>query len=301
MSLLRLTADESGSRGFRLRVAHVDHGLRSDSGRDADRTRDLAGSMGLPFFLARIEPERWSRRRGTSPEEAARLERRMALRRLAQETGASWILLGHTRSDQTETLLLNLLRGAGVRGLAGMSPIRPPWLRPLLGISREDIRDYATRLGLSWLEDPSNLDDRFLRNRIRLRLLPLLREEYQPAVDRVLSRTAETLIPIRRYLRDSADQAWRTVCISESSQGIRLDRAGLAGYHRAVTEEVLRRAYRNLRGNARDLKRAHLEGLVRALRPPQASTFHLPAGIRVRFDHREICFTHQTQQEAGSE
>jgi tRNA(Ile)-lysidine synthase len=277
-------------------VAHVNHGLRPEAADDARWVGNLAGSLGLPFRQLRVPPGTWDRLRGRSIEAEARRLRRTGLRLLARRAGAAWILLGHTRDDQAETVLLNLLRGSGVRGLAGMDACRPPWIRPLLGIGREELRGYAVRNGLAWREDATNQDPRFLRNRLRLRLLPWLESEFHPGVARVLARTADTLRPARRFLESEAEVAWVRCCLEENRARIRLDPRELATYHQAIVDEVLRMAFRRLRGGGRDLKRAHVSALSRALSSGRQGLFSFPAGIQAALNHRELSLSHLTDE-----
>src|SRR5262249_55467106 len=140
--------------------------------------------------LLRVAPEELEARRGEGPEGAARAARYRALAEAAAEAGCGFVATGHTLDDQAETVLLQLLRGAGPDGLAAMAP-RDGWLlRPLLAVRRGQTRACCRALGLAWREDASNTDQRLLRNAVRLRGLPLL-EELRPGAALTLARTAE--------------------------------------------------------------------------------------------------------------
>jgi tRNA(Ile)-lysidine synthase len=294
-ALLRLCHDEAGTRGWEIVVGHIDHGLREGSAADAEGVRRLAGALGLPCSVLRVAERRRSEAAGRSLEDEARRWRRRGLRRLARRARADWILLGHTRDDQAETVLLQLLRGSGLRGLSGMDAIRHPWLRPLLEVPRSELRGFLRRAGWSWREDPTNDDPRFLRNRVRARLLPLLRAEFQPGIDAVLARTAGSLREARRFLRRAAAEAWREGCLEEAPGRIRLDRPRLRSYHPAVLEEVLRQACVRLRGTSRDLAQAHLVTLYRLVRSERGGTWRLPGDMEASLDRREIRLTHPRQ------
>jgi tRNA(Ile)-lysidine synthetase-like protein len=163
--------------GFRAAVGHVDHGLRAESGRDAEAVRELAESLGLPFWVERIEgldP------RGQGLEAAARQARYPALARLARRAGATMVLTAHTRRDQAETVLLRLIRGAGPGALSGVRRRRPlaegiELLRPLLDVPRAATEAYCRERGLRFLHDPHNADPARARARLRA-LWPALLE-----------------------------------------------------------------------------------------------------------------------------
>src|SRR6185503_18901729 len=124
---------------------------------------------------------------------AARRERYAFLRRVKDATGASAIAVAHTRDDQAETVLLRLLRGAGRTGLAAMRPRSAGLVRPMLGVSRQQVMAHLRARGLDWREDPTNADTRLLRNRVRHELLPLLEARFNPAARRTLARAATVL------------------------------------------------------------------------------------------------------------
>jgi tRNA(Ile)-lysidine synthase len=176
---------------------HVDHGLRPGSAAEADSCQALCDRLEVPLERARVTV-------GPGNLQArARRARYNALRRAAERLGATRIATGHTRTDQAETVLLRLLRGAGARGLAGIPPRRGLVVRPLIDRSRGEVLDFLRKEGLPWLEDPTNRSPRFLRNRVRAELVPLL-ERLGPSVERTLARTADLLRDDERALERRA-------------------------------------------------------------------------------------------------
>jgi tRNA(Ile)-lysidine synthase len=168
-----------------LHVLHVDHQLRPESGRDADFVRALSARLGVGCEVARVTVGR-----GSSPEAQARAARHSALTEWADRLGAFRIALGHTRDDQAETVLMRVLEGAGPRGLAGIAPVRGRIVRPLLTLGRHEVVAELEAQGLSWIEDPSNRDPRFFRNRVRHAVLPQLATACDLDVVAALTRTA---------------------------------------------------------------------------------------------------------------
>lgn len=169
-----------------LVIGVVDHGLRAGSADEASRVVRWAKERGLPALQARVEVGQEG-----GLEAAARAVRYAALERLAGETQATWICTGHTASDQAETVLLRIARGAGARGARGVLERRGRILRPLLGVTRAEVTRFLERMGQAPLvEDPSNLDLSRARNRVRHRVLPELRLALGQGADRVLARYA---------------------------------------------------------------------------------------------------------------
>ncbi|ACY16049.1 tRNA lysidine(34) synthetase TilS [Haliangium ochraceum] len=197
---LRLASAERARIGP-VTLLHVDHGLRPDSGADAAAVYALAEPFGAAVHVVRAEVDRDR----ASLEAAARDARFAALDALAEQLGLRFVLLAHTASDQAETVLMRVLRGTGVFGLAAMQPRRGRYLRPLLGLERGDIEAYCARAGVVALADPMNRDPAFLRVRVRRRWLPALREE-NPRIDRALCRLAESAAQQREVLSYAAER-----------------------------------------------------------------------------------------------
>ena len=219
VALSRLVA--SGRLAAGLRAIHVDHALHADSARWARASRDLAGRHGVAFDEIRVAV---SQAAGHGPEAAAREARYAAL---AERLEPGEVLVtAHHADDQLETILLQWLRGGGLRSIAGMAPLgrfgATGWLaRPLLEFTRTELAAWAGRQGLSWQEDPSNLDRRFDRNYLRLEVLPALRQRW-PAVATTAGRVAD-------YARDAL--AAEAACVAQDLPrvlaGIALDLAAL--------------------------------------------------------------------------
>ena len=179
-------------RLFRIRLAvfHMDHGLRPGSGGDAAYVRRRAGAHGVPCHVA----SPWTAPpRGGSVERWAREERRAAAARIANEIDASRSALGHTMDDRAETVLLALLRGWGLDGLAGIEPVADGIVRPLLDVRRDETVAACRSLGLRPRHDPSNTDTSYLRNAIRHEVLPTLTSATGRDVVPTLARTADLL------------------------------------------------------------------------------------------------------------
>jgi tRNA(Ile)-lysidine synthase len=186
-SMAMLHAAARTRDGWRLTVAHLDHGLRRDSADDAAFVADAAAALGLPSATRRTDVAALARSEGLSIEAAGRAAR---YRFLAEVAGADGLVFtGHTADDAAETVLINMLRGAGLAGAAGIPARRGNVLRPLLGERRATLRAWLDAAGIAYRDDPSNADPTFLRNRVRAELLPLL-ESLRPGAVDALTRFA---------------------------------------------------------------------------------------------------------------
>jgi tRNA(Ile)-lysidine synthase len=261
VALLHLLSRLALDWRLRLHVLHVDHQLRAESAADADFVRALGRRLGVPVDVATVAVDR----RG-SLEAAARVARYAALETWAARVGAARIALGHTADDQAETVLMRLVQGAGVRGLSGIPPVRSAIIRPLLEVRRSALEAELRGAGLAWVEDASNLDSKFLRNRIRHELLPLLADSYNPEIASALAR----LTSLARETVGALDQAAgaeleRLAVWRDGAAVVRLD--GLRALPRPVAAEVLRQAAARLGSRAPLRAWAH-RGLKRVFAVP---------------------------------
>jgi tRNA(Ile)-lysidine synthase len=258
---------------WRLRVhaLHVDHGLRADSARDAEFVRGLAERLSVPVEVATVTVER----RG-SLEAAARAARYAALAASADRIGAARIALGHTADDQAETVLMRVLQGAGLRGLAGIPPVRDRMIRPLIECRRADVVAELRRRGLEWVEDPSNADPKFLRNRIRHELLPWLCESVSPEIaDGLVRVAAAARTTVGALDRIAASELERFATFGDCA--VTLPVASLRALPRDVAAEVVRQAATRLGSRAPLRAWAH-RGLRRILAtPPPRKAFRIGA------------------------
>ena len=242
-----------------LHVLHVDHGLRQGSAADAEFVRRLGERLGVPVDVAAVRVDTGS------VEAAARTARYAALEAAADRIGAARIALGHTADDQAETVLMRLLEGTGVRGLAGIPPVRGRIVRPLIEARHRDAVTALEAAGVPWVDDPSNDDPKFFRNRVRHELLPLLASAYAPdivarltAVARAARRSVDSLEHIAtRELERLAER---------SEAALTLSRSALSALPPAVAAEVLRRAAATL-GSRAPLRAWGHRGLRRVLAP----------------------------------
>lgn len=205
VALARLLQALEGTHDLRVAgLAHFDHGLRAESAEDVGFCRELAAALGVPIVVAAENIRERARRDHQSIETAAHAARYEFLARAAADLSADRIALGHSRDDQAETLLLRLLRGAGLRGLGGMHPKHGPYIRPLIDCRRADLRAHLDGLGQAYLTDATNDDTSVPRNRIRAELMPLLERRFNPRIVDVLAAEADLAREAWQWTEDEA-------------------------------------------------------------------------------------------------
>ena len=225
-----------------LIVAHVNHGLRPvESEKEAELVQEEAARLGLPFEYGQFNVKEFQKKGGLSPQDAARRVRFHFFDDLLQRHHAQKIALGHHADDQVETVLLRLIRGSGLQGLKGMLPIRDgKVIRPLLGVWEEEIQSFAMEKKIPFLSDSSNLKRDYLRNRIRLALIPLMEREYQPNFKEILLRTSNILREEDDYLEKGAEAAYQKV-VREERETLSFKFSEYQSLHQAIQWRVIKK------------------------------------------------------------
>lgn len=230
-----------------LHVVHINHGIRKrESKREEKFVSHLAGRMDLPITVKSLDVPSYAREKRLTIEEAARDMRYSAFEQLAGKLNAKKIALGHTASDQVETVLMHLLRGSGPQGLSGIPPVRKlgstAVVRPLIEINREEILNYLKKNKLTFCLDSSNRKTEYFRNKVRLKLLPLLRKNYNENIDGALLRLSEILKEENAYWERVVERVLGKV-VSWEAEKILIDFRKFLRYNVIVQRRVLYRLF----------------------------------------------------------
>lgn len=291
-TLLHALRTLKGDLGLEIRAAHLDHGLRPDSSEaDAEFARTFAASLGAPLTIEKADTNALRAKHGLSIEDAARRVRYEFLSRTATAAGADCVALGHTLDDQAETVLLHVLRGAGVDGLGAMKEVssrdiggrRITLFRPMLSVSRSEVMDYCAENEITPRLDESNLSTRFTRNRIRLDLMPRL-AEYNPSIQNALARLARSASLDSDFLRAEVEKAAEDI-VSADSRGVSVRRDEFGRLHPALGHRLLRLAAQLVKGDANDLEFEHTSRMFDMMSGPAGKGMALPGGLRFDVDY----------------
>jgi tRNA(Ile)-lysidine synthase len=292
---------------YPLWVAHFDHGLRPESAEDARAVARIAQEMRLKFVMGSGDVRAMAAQAGLSLEEAARKARYHFLFEQARACQAQAVAVAHTANDQVETVLMHLLRGAGLNGLRGMSTraILPEWdaqiplVRPLLEIWREETEAWCAVHQLTPLRDPTNWDTTFFRNRLRHELIPYL-QSYNPNVKEVIWRMTQVLGGDWEVLAGEVERAWQRCWLRDGPHWSVLHLTQVQDLPDGLQRAVLRRAVDRLRPGLRDIDFGLVERAVNWLREPASGHWlELAAGLQVWAEEGRLYITenHQLPQE----
>jgi len=243
-------------------AAHLNHRLRGvESEEDQAFCRMLAERLAIPFVTDELDVRELARRDRRSIEDAARRARYAFLERSADAVSADVIVTGHTRDDQAETFLLRVLRGSGTRGLSGIQPRAGRIVRPLLGVTRAELRAVVEADQETFREDATNADVRVPRNRVRHEVIPMLRSRFSASIVDVLAREAELARRDEDFLRRQAIDLARAIVLCENDSEVRIAAGPLAAAHPALSSRVAQAILEKL-SDGRPIGFEHVERLL---------------------------------------
>ena len=286
MCLLHLLHTWGRTQGFAVTAAHFNHQLRGETAdRDEAFVRDYCQENGIPFAAGRGDTRALANAEGLTVEEAARRLRYAFLERTAADAGCACILTAHHADDNAETMLLNLIRGTGSRGLAGIPPVRGNIRRPFLDISQPVLAAYAAEHGVPHVEDETNREDIAARNLLRHEVLPVLRQlnsravEHMSAAAKALAREDEAMAALAAAVTAQAEK---------TETGLRIPCAALENAPAAVAERAVLDLLERGCGRRKDLSAAHVEAVLRLARGGDGGEAALPYGLLARRAERQL-------------
>ncbi len=286
---------------IRIFAAHLDHQLRGQAALDdAQYVFDLCHKFLIPVVIGQEDAEKYRQQHKMTLEEAAREVRYRFLAKAARAVGAGAVAIAHTQDDNTETILMNLLRGSGTRGLAGLKPVscrtidhkKLVIIRPLLEITRADTTGYCRLHRLQPRCDATNLSLKPTRNRVRLELLPLLRQ-FNTGIDAALLRTARIAADDIQYIETLARKQWPKI-IRQEKHRLVLNRDDLIKLPPALQRNLLFTAISKIAGTPKDIESRHIEDMIALLPKPTGKYITLPYGIVFGRDYGEMTLRHDT-------
>ena len=276
---------------FKMTVVHVEHGLRGQASlEDAAFVERMCGKWGIPCVIRRVDIRSEAALTGESLEEAGRRLRYGIFEDCCRQLGGTRLAVAHNQNDQAETVLLNLTRGSGVRGLGGILPVRGKIIRPLLFVSRNEIEIWMKAQQLSYCTDQTNLETEYTRNKIRLEILPVLEREINRETVRHVAAAAVHLQKAEDYLRGQAEKKF-TECAKQTETAVRIWLPVFRMEEELMQEYILRLAVENLldgRG-LKDYTGTHFEAMKKLAGMPCGKQMNFPGGLLGIRQREELC------------
>jgi tRNA(Ile)-lysidine synthetase-like protein len=293
LALLHLLREYQAELDITLHVATLDHGLRADSAEDAEFVRQTATVWGLPVTVGSSDVAELARSRGDGLEAAARQARYRFLAEVAREVGARRVVTAHHAGDQAETVLMHLLRGAGMQGLQGMSscgplPYAPELLlvRPLLTSTRAQLEAYCHAHDLQPRQDQTNLEVDYLRNRLRLEVLPYL-QQINPQIEHALTRLAEIIAVDHNYLNAELERHTEAHMRFDSERGY-IERDAFRELHPALQRRCIYRAVEEIQPDSESGYEHILHAVEVGMHGQIGALAQMPGGVHLRVDYQHL-------------
>lgn len=278
LCLLFVLADLRRSLDFRLEAVHVEHGIRGEESLgDAAYVEEICKNADIPFHLYSCKVPQRARRERISVEEAARKCRYEAFEEACRTCAGTKIAVAHNADDQAETILFNLVRGSGMRGLCGMRPVNGNVIRPLLDVTRGEIEAWLTERQLRWRTDSTNLELAYTRNRLRRQVIPLLQQELNEQASRHIVQAGERLSRAEAFLEKLGAEKAQEMCAFKEGQ-FWLDREKLLAQEEIIQEYILRGLLDRLGTGLRDIRAEHYSQMQKLARGSSGRQVSLPQG-----------------------
>ena len=284
-----------------LYIAHLNHGIRGEAADgDAQFVKEFGAKLEIPVYSEVLDIPARAEALGLTEEEAGREARYGLYERIADQMGATRIAVGHHGDDQAETVLMNLIRGAGLRGLAGMPPVRGKIIRPLLDLQKWQLEAYCRWQKLPWREDATNLSIAYRRNYIRWEIVPRL-ARLNPGVMRNMMHTATTLHEDWQLLEQLAKDHYQKALLEHSSVSVALSLPILRALPVALRKRVVDRAYVEVSGSYQGLPGASLEQMEMLFaKEAEAKALTLPKSIDVYLQDQVLILTQRVKIKQGT-
>lgn len=270
---------------FRLLAVHLDHMIREEAPEDAAYVESLCREMKIPFFLYREDIPATVRKTGQTEEEAGRTARYRIFREVlnreapeAVERGTAKIAVAHNKNDRAETMLFQLFRGSGIRGLIGIRPVRECIIRPVLCLERKEIESYLAERSVRYCTDVTNNEDTYMRNKIRHRILPVAVGEICGETVEHMAQTADILLEAEEFLEEETDRAYDR-CTEPEGDGTVLDIPVFLSLSPYLQKQVLFRAMEKLAGSRKDIGSVHIGEILELIRKEGNRKIHLPYSL----------------------
>ena len=265
--------------GFALMAVHVNHGIRgAEAERDEAYVKRLCRQWNVRLKVYRENVPAYAKEHGMTEEEAGRDIRRTCFCKVLKEWGGTKIALAHHENDNVETLLWNLCRGTGIRGVGGIAPVNDVWIRPLLCVKRREIESYLKKRGISYCTDTTNADRRYMRNRIRMDVIPYLEDCVNTESVSHMGKTMERMYELEQYILEEVGQ-YKESCTGWKNGRRIIRQTEYTRIPKALRDNVLHAILCETAGRRKDIEEVHVQMLRDLFTKQVGKRIDLPYGV----------------------
>lgn len=297
MCLLHILNSLRNTYSIDIIAAHLNHGLRGkDADEDEEYVKNFCEKNNIDFYSKRVNIEELSKKWGISSEMAGREARYAFFLELFNKLDANKIAIAHNANDQCETILMRIIRGTGLEGLEGIKPVRDEiYIRPLIKVTRDEIEDYCDKNNINPRIDKTNLENIYSRNKIRLELIPYIKENFNSHIIEVVNRLGENVKVDNDFIEKKSKEFFGKYCVVAPNK-VKI-KSEAFDEHKALLSRIIRKAVEVLKGNLINFERVHVEYIMLLQGGNTGKEIELPGGIRALNNYGEIILTKESKSD----
>lgn len=255
---------------YTMCIAHFNHKIRKESKQEKEYVKEYAKINNLEFCYKEENIIEMAKETKTTIEECARNQRYIFLNDILEKTNSNKIVVAHNQNDNVETILLNIIRGSGIQGLVGMTYRFKNIIRPMLDITKEEVLKYCEEKNINPCIDKTNFSEEYKRNKVRLKLIPYLKEEYNQNIEQTITRMSKIIEQeedfMKKYTDEVLEKFIKKVYNTKSQNKIEIDYTNLFNYHEAIVKRVVRELINRLIGNVDGIEQIHVFDIIKLLK-----------------------------------
>lgn len=296
VALLVILDELKEKRNFSIHVVHVNHGIRgAEAKRDEKYVEQLCRERQIPYECVRVNVPAYAKEQKISEEEAGREVRRSAFQNAMKYYNGTKIALAHHQEDNAETFFLNLARGSKLKGLGGIYPVKGEYIRPLLCVGRKEIEDFLEERNVKYCMDATNLEDTYMRNRIRNHVIPYFRENINDKTVEHVNAAMEHLREVQEYLETQQKIAYESI-VSKERNAMILHADPFDNTPKVLREMVTRSVLAEMAGREKDLEEKHIYDISLLMKKQTGRQLDLPYGLTARRTYEGIAIERRQEE-----
>lgn len=283
---------------FKLYAVHINHNIRGEEAlRDEKYVEKICEEENVPLFIFSCDVTGIAKKNRLSVEEAGRIIRYEKFREVLIAHGGGKIAVAHHMNDQAETIMFNMIRGSGIKGIGGMNPANGDIIRPLLCVKRAEIEEYLSSIGREYCTDSTNLHDDYMRNRLRLKLIPYIEENINANFVENINEMAQILRETDDFMADCTDKIYGDSLIEKEDKKVILDTKILRTAHPAIVKRVIRKSFLEAGMGLKDVTKTHTEDVAALITKTTGKSVMLPLGYRAVNEYERLIIAKESIKE----
>lgn len=283
---------------FNLYAVHINHNIRGEEAlRDEKYVEKICEEENVPLFIFSCDVTGIAKKNRLSVEEAGRIIRYEKFREVLNAHGGGKIAVAHHMNDQAETIMFNMIRGSGIKGIGGMNPANGDIIRPLLCVKRAEIEEYLSSIGREYCTDSTNLHDDYMRNRLRLKLIPYIEENINANFVENINEMAQILRETDDFMADCTDKIYGDSLIEKEDKKVILDTKMLKTAHPAIVKRVIRKSFLEAGMGLKDVTKTHTEDVAALITKTTGKSVMLPLGYRAVNEYERLIIAKESIKE----